>query len=152
MGQWKEVLGIAVQLEGLDPNVFYSNMVTGKSHMGGAAWYAMHDDPIFNLEHVKSKKRYNVTRWEDPVYRSLLDAADQELDSHAREMLLRKAEDMVLSELPLIPIYVTSYNYLKRPEVNDVFISEVRADRLQMGRPQIHELGKSISSIPTVLL
>ena len=125
VGQWNAVLGIEVKLEALDPNLFFANMVSGKMQMGGSPWYTLHNDPISNLEHVKSKKRYNMTRWEDPIYRDLLDAADQELNPHARDMLLRKAEDMVLNELPLIPIYVTSYNYLKRPEVHAVCISEL---------------------------
>ena len=124
--QWQQVLGIRVVLEGYEANTYYSRMGSGQMHIGGAAWYAWHNDPIFNLEHVKSKAaRYNATRWEDPVYCALLNAADRQVNEEKREALLRRAEEMIMDELPLIPIYITNYKYMARPELEGVCIGDL---------------------------
>lgn len=124
--QWQDNLGIRVELQGMDWNSFFATMIKGEVQIGGAAWYSWHDDPIYNLEHVKSRSaRYNSTHWEHPNYCALLDAADREIDLEKRAELLRQAEQLVLEELPLVPLYVTTYKYVVSDRVRDVFIGEL---------------------------
>jgi oligopeptide transport system substrate-binding protein len=124
--QWQETLGIKIQLDGMEWNSFFASMWRGEVQIGGAPWYSWHDDPIYNLSHVRSKTaRYNSTHWDHADYKALLDAADTEMDLDKRRGFLQEAERLVLHESPLVPLYVTTFKYVADERLEGVFISEL---------------------------
>lgn len=123
---WKQVLGVETLLEGSEWNVFFSNLSKGNYEIGGCIKSALFHDPIYHLELLEAKENpYNVSRWEDPLYQHLLNQARSEADLVARLGYLRQAEQILLDQMPVIPIYSEAYLYKMRPDVHDVVIHDL---------------------------
>ena len=59
----------------------------------------------------------NNTGWFHPEYERLLAESRATGDQEKRMALLARAEALMLSESPVIPLYWAKRSYLKRPEV-----------------------------------
>ena len=126
--QWKEGLGIRVELETLDWKVYLSKINKQNYEIARLGWLADYHDPLSFLEPYKFRDNphiggNNETGWEHPEYTSLLNAAERESDAHLRRELLRQAEKILVDEMPVIPLYYIINSYLKKPYVQDVYLS-----------------------------
>lgn len=124
--QWKNALGIELNLESYEPKVYYNKLIQHDFQINIGSWFADIRDPINFLEVFKSKDNAtNNTQWEHPEYIQLLDASALESDKEKRDEILRKAEALLMDQMPIAPIYFTAFNYLKKPEIHDVTFSEL---------------------------
>lgn len=124
--KWEKVLGIKVDLIGSEWNVFFSNQVMRQFQIGGCNWFSIFHDPIYNLEFFKEQaNRYNWPGWENKQYTKLLDLADKEIDLAIRNEHLRQAELLLLDEMPIIPLFVLNFKYLKPERAKGLFISDL---------------------------
>jgi oligopeptide transport system substrate-binding protein len=126
--QWKEVLEIEVQLMHFDWKVYLAKISSHAFQIARMGWVGDFNDPVSFLEPFKHKDDpeiggNNDTGWEDPRYISLLTLAEQEIDPHKRAEFLHKAEALLISEMPLIPIYFVMNGYLKKNYVHGVYLS-----------------------------
>ena len=81
---------------------------------------------MYHLELLQDKSHsYNVGRWEDPAYKSLLEQARETTDLAVRSTLLRNAEQILLEQMPVIPVYSETYLYMIRPHVERVVIHDL---------------------------
>ena len=124
--QWKEVLGVNVTLQSSEPKVYYDLLKTHEYQLGIGSWFADIRDPISFLELFKFKENgTNNTQWENPHYIALLNQSSQAALPQEREKLLKDAERVIVNEMPVIPLFYASYNYLRNPEVKGVYFSEL---------------------------
>ena len=65
----------------------------------------------------------NMSRWEHPLYKAYLTQSDYEINIHKRNELLLKAEELLMEELPVIPVYFRTVSYMKNPKLESVFVS-----------------------------
>ncbi|MDQ3320984.1 MAG: hypothetical protein M3525_00800 [Acidobacteriota bacterium] len=63
----------------------------------------------------------NGTGWANERYAKLLDTANQTLEVGERNRLLSEAENLLMSEQPIIPLTTTSTNWLKKPFVKGMY-------------------------------
>lgn len=123
---WMKELGIQVNLAGSEWNVFFSDLCRGQFQLGGCFKSAFFKDPIYHLELLKDKQHvYNVARWENPLYRQLLDQATAIGEVAVRDELLKQAETILMDEMPVIPLYSEQYQYAVRKEVKGVFVQDL---------------------------
>lgn len=123
---WTKELGIQVQIVGSEWNVFFSDLCRGQYQLGGCFKSAFFKDPIYHLELLKEKQHvYNVSRWENPLYRQLLDQATVIGQETVRNDLLKQAETILMDEMPVIPLYSEQYQYVVRPEVKGVYVQDL---------------------------
>lgn len=123
---WQKALGITVLLEGSEWNHYFSDLSHGKFEIGGCIKSALFRDPIYHLELLQDKNHsYNVCRWEDAEYKALLQQARETSDSSARTTLLRSAEEILLDQMPVIPVYSETYLYMIRPHIEGVVIHDL---------------------------
>ena len=123
---WTNVLGIKVNLEGSEWNVFFSDLTSGKYQVGGCIKSALFRDPIYHLELLQDKSHsYNVGRWEDPSYQHLLQQARLTTNLEERTTLLRRAEEILIDQMPVIPIYSEAYLYMIRPQFKGIVIHDL---------------------------
>lgn len=123
---WQKTLGITVALEGSEWNHFFSNLSHGNFEVGGCIKSALFRDPIYHLELLQDKSlSYNVGRWEDPMYKNLLQQARETTDLAGRATFLRKAEQILLEQMPVIPVYSETYLYMIRPHIEGVVIHDL---------------------------
>ena len=82
-----------------------------------SSWIADYADPSAFLDIWRSDSGNNFTGWSNADYDGYLFAAERNADPAARNALFSKAEHLLLSEAPFIPIYHYTHVYLIRPSV-----------------------------------
>lgn len=121
--QWKNNLGVDVQLENSEWKKFLEGVDQGKYQIARAGWLADFNDPINFLEMFKDKDGgNNDTGWENPQYKELLNQSAKEQDPKKRKAILAKAEQILMDEMPIMPIYYYSQNWLQSKKVDGVFM------------------------------
>jgi len=86
--------------------------------VGVANWYADFNDPVSFLGILRSDTgTQNYTGYSNPDFDRLLDAADAEADAARRARLLGQAEQLMLDEEALIPVFFIVNRGLISPRV-----------------------------------
>lgn len=124
--QWKEVLGIDVQLDQCESKLYSDRMRNGDFMAGLKSWYGDFRDPINFLEMFKnSSNGTNNTAWENKQFTELLNLSTRVTDKHNRMNILRRAEKILVTEMPVAPLYYNCYNYVKKEHVKEVYFSDM---------------------------
>lgn len=122
--QWEKVLGITVELEAIEPKVFFQRISQRDFQIAIGSWTADFNDPINFLEVFKFKDQgTNNTGWENSEYIDLLNRSALCKSAEERRDLLRKAEEILIGEMPIIPIFHYALNYLKQEPLQGVVLS-----------------------------
>lgn len=124
--QWKEALGVDIALQSNEPKVYYDQLKNQSYQLGIGSWFADFRDPISFLEIFKSKDNgTNNTQWESAQYIDLLNQSAFVQDDEERKKILKQAERILINEMPVIPLFYSSYNYVKNPSIKNVYFSEL---------------------------
>jgi oligopeptide transport system substrate-binding protein len=124
--QIEHALGIKVDLVGLDWGTYMKKVPAGDIDIATAPWFSWVEDPMYNLNYLKFKKNgINGTCWENEEYIHQLNEAESCIDTLKRQRYMQQAEHIAMQELPLIPLYYTTYKYAKTPKVHGEVISPV---------------------------
>ena len=115
---WKKELNINIELRNEDWKVYLNTEKKGDFFMTRGSWIGDYVDPKTFLELWISNGGNNRTRWSNPEYdRLILKAAPTASTQQERFALLQQAETILLSELPVIPIYTYATKHLVHPSV-----------------------------------
>jgi ABC-type oligopeptide transport system substrate-binding subunit len=112
---WKKELGIRVALENQEWKVYLGKVQRKEFEIARWAWFGDYADPLTFLEILGGANPNNHAQWRDAGYDRLLEAANREPRADTRLAMLRQAERIAQEVAPLIPIYVFTRNYLKKP-------------------------------------
>lgn len=124
--EWKTAFGVDIQLLSCEPKVFYDRLNNHDYQVGIGSWFADIQDPISFLEIFKYKNNgTNNTQWENPRYIELIDQSSLALKEKERVKLLLKAEEELIKEMPIIPLFYATFNYLQNPNLKGVYFSEL---------------------------
>lgn len=122
--QWEDRLGIRVELDAIEPKIFYQRIAQKDFQLAAGSWTADFNDPINFLEVFKYKDAStNNTNWESAKYIELLNRSALCRDSKERKGLLREAEQILMDQMPIIPIFHFALNYLQCEGLRDVALS-----------------------------
>lgn len=102
---WKENLGIDVQLQSQEWKVFQQTRNDKNFEIARDAWVGDYNDPMTFMDMLEAKSGQNNSGYNNPEYDKLVDAAKVEIDANKREELLHQAEDMLMEDMPVLPIY-----------------------------------------------
>lgn len=122
---WKNNLGIDVELENMEFAVHIDAMDEGDFQIGRFGQSAEVADPLFILESYRQNSGYNFTNWSNEEFISLLDEAKFSIDSDERYEILREAEEIIMDEMPVLPIYVYKTVYTHKDYVEDIDITDL---------------------------
>jgi oligopeptide transport system substrate-binding protein len=124
--QWLKAFGIKVKLEQEEWKVHYQKLISGNFQIGGMGWHSWLRDPIYIMQTFRYRADgINMSRWEHPLYQSLLEATEHEVNKEKRRTLFYEAEKLLMDEMPVIPVYFTSICYAKKDGLKNVYISEL---------------------------
>lgn len=124
--QWKESLGIEVQLQALENKVLYDRLKKRDYQAALGSWYADYKDPISFLEIFSDKAGgTNNTNWENDRYKELIILSSNEPNAVKRSSQLKEAEKIIVDEAPVIPLFFAAFNYSKNPKITGVHFSEL---------------------------
>lgn len=122
--QWEGGLGIRVELEAVEPKTFFQRISKREFQLAAGSWTADFNDPINFLEVFKYKDSgTNNTNWENVKYIDLLNQSALCRDSEERKGLLREAEQILMEQMPIIPIFHFALNYLQCDGLEEVALS-----------------------------
>jgi oligopeptide transport system substrate-binding protein len=124
--QWSKALGIHVKLANKEWKVFLDELRLGQfqvARLGGIA--SVEDPSTFLDEYRYLSNGKNCAKWSSPRYTALLEEADLVTDQTERFSILRQAEELLIHEMPIVPIYFYTGVYLKQPYVQGVYISKL---------------------------
>ena len=116
---WKEELGIDVTLENQEWKVYLDTQNSINYDLSRSAWIGDFMDPVTFLSMWTTGNGNNNTHWGNKKYDGLIDQAARTGDPKARLEVLRQAEEILLSELPVIPVYWYTNAYLLQPSVKN---------------------------------
>ena len=102
---WQQNLGISVQLVNQDWKVYLAREMTGDFQISRAGWIGDYEDPNTFLDTLRPNRGNNKTGWENQEYDDLLAIANSTNDQALRYEYLNQAEKLLISEMPIIPIY-----------------------------------------------
>ncbi len=103
--QWRKELNIDIDIQGVELKT-YRNVVTQKDYaIAPVAWYGDYPDASTFTDKYLSSSLQNDAAYESKEYDDLLKQAEQESDTAKRLRLLERAEHMLNTEVPIVPIY-----------------------------------------------
>ncbi|WP_289136167.1 peptide ABC transporter substrate-binding protein [uncultured Brevibacillus sp.] len=122
--QWKKNLGVEVKLENKEWKVYLEDLHQGNYQIGRMGWLGDFNDPINFLELYKDKMGgNNDTRWENPQFKEFLNQSAKEADLDKRKKILADAEQILMDEMPIMPIYFYTQSWVQKPGVKGVQIT-----------------------------
>ncbi len=115
--QWRRGLGIDVATRNEEWSSYLSSTRQLKYDVVRRAWIGDYLDPITFLDMFVTGGENNNTDWGDPAYDELIAKAKSEADPDSRLKLLYEAEEMLMRELPVMPIYYYVSRSMVAPHV-----------------------------------
>lgn len=116
---WKQHLGLEVRIIQREWTTYLQQQQDGDYDIATGGWIGDYLDPTTFLEMWRKGDGNNNTRWSSAEYERLLGVAEGTPDPAARYGVLADAERTLLAEIPVIPLYWYTTNYLIRPEVKN---------------------------------
>jgi oligopeptide transport system substrate-binding protein len=118
--QWKDVLGIDVQLQASEYSAYLRELRKGTFQMFAAGWAADYPDPEDFLDKLfASDSPQNEQGYSDPAVDALLNQARTEQDRNKRYTLYNQAEQKILDDAVMIPTFWPVEHNLVKPCVKN---------------------------------
>ncbi len=120
---WKKNLGVEIALENQEFKVVVENRHKGNFELARHGWVADLADPINFLEIFISQSGNNDAQWRDPKYDDLVRNVRSERDPQKRRQAVHDAENYLMENMPIIPIYHYTQPYLCDPDLEGYDVS-----------------------------
>jgi oligopeptide transport system substrate-binding protein len=101
---WKKI-GVNVELQSQEWKVFLDTRTNKNYDIARDGWNADYVDPMTFLDVFTSNSEQNNCGYSNENYDKLIDSAKKELDTNKRMDLLHQAEDILMEDMPVIPLY-----------------------------------------------
>lgn len=102
---WKNNLGIDVQIQSQEWKVFQDTRISKNYEIARDGWVGDYNDPMTFIDLLESNSRLNNSGYNNPKYDELVEAAKVEQDAAKRMDLMHQAEDVLMEDMPIAPIY-----------------------------------------------
>lgn len=118
---WKKNLGIESTIDNSEWQVYLDKVSALDYQVARMGWIADYNDAYTFLERYDTAKNgNNDTGWENKEYKSLLEKAVKETDEAKRTTYLKDAQKVLADEMPVIPIYFYSNEYVAKDYVKNM--------------------------------
>ena len=115
--QWKKELGLPITLRNEEFKVYLDTQRKIAYDLSFSIWVADYADPATFLNLMVTDGGNNQTHWGRKEYDDLLDEAARTLDPRRRFAVFDRAENFLMDELPVLPVFFGTHVYLSLPEV-----------------------------------
>lgn len=129
---FRDILDVEVKIVGTEFKTFLSLLNNKQYQFGQFLWIAMYNDQYSILERFKNRKNFrNYPGWKNRDFALLLEQSETTFDPIERACLLEKAEQILVDEVPLTPIYHGNYVFMEQDQVEGFYISPIGSPHLQ---------------------
>lgn len=122
---WKNNLGINVELQSQEWKVFQTTRDNRNFEIARHGWVGDYTDPMTFLEMWISTTVQNNAGYNNPKYDQLIKDIKAETDKTKRLELMHQAEDILMEDMPIIPLY-----YYTQPKGIKDYVKGVRVSSL----------------------
>ena len=98
-------IGINIELANQEWAVFLNTRQQGGYEIARQGWIGDYSDPMTFLDLFVTGGGNNDSGYSNPEYDALIEAAKVESDPDKRKEQLREAEDILMDDMPILPIY-----------------------------------------------
>jgi len=109
--QWEKIFGIKIHLKMSDWNSFFSKLLSGDYEIGGSFNCNIFNDSSYFMETFQYSHS-NYSKWENENYKNNFNLSKNCIDEKQRKKYLKAAEEVLLDEMPVIPIYNHTHLYI----------------------------------------
>ena len=114
---WRDV-GVDVRIAQTEGQILFADLNARNFQAGFVSWIADYNDPLTFLSLFQSNTgAQNYGDYANPAYDAELAAADQEPDARRRAALLARAEQIMLADEAVAPVYFGVSRSLVNPKV-----------------------------------
>ncbi len=128
--QLSKKLGIDVRLEPLTFQIRLQRMTSKDFQVVLAGWGPDYNDPMTYMDLWITKGGNNHTSWSNSEYDRLIELAYNSSDQAERMDAMAKAEKILLTEFPVVPIFFRSRNALVKPNVKGAIFRAVGTETI----------------------
>ena len=114
---WKKTLNIEIKLLNQEWKVFLDSVQNKNYQIGRFGWIGDYNDPNTFLDMWVTDGGNNRTGWSNAEYDKLIILASKTVDKEQRFNYFQRAEEILLEESPIIPIYFYVSSLLIHPSV-----------------------------------
>ncbi len=112
---WTQNLGINASIRNSEWQVYLEELSALQYQVGRLGWIADYNDATSFLDmYATANNGNNDTGWENPDFKAKLEEANQEKEPKKRQELLKEAEAIMIEEMPVIPLYYYTNNYVAK--------------------------------------
>lgn len=124
---WSQAFGIKVRLEPQEWNVLRTNLGNGQFEISGAFEASFYHDPLEMLEKMGTLGPANFPQWVSPLYQQKIASAGNEPHIDQRMHLLAEAEEILMDQMPFIPISSDKFLFAHNPKLKGYTFDSVGA-------------------------
>ena len=108
---WKAALGVEIPVENMPVKSRVQRMQDREYSVVSTGWGPDYADPATFLEVMLSDSGNNYSGWSNERYDELVNGAKGETDLNKRMDMLIEAENILISEMPIAPLYFRMCDY-----------------------------------------
>lgn len=102
---WKKNLGIDVQLRNVERKVHLTELNKRNYQIARDGWIADYNDPMTFIDQFTTGNEQNHPGYANAEFDKLIHEAKAEADATKRVALMHQAEDIIMNDMPFIPLY-----------------------------------------------
>jgi len=114
---WSKNLGVKSELVNQEWKTYLDRQRKLDYQVSRAGWTGDYPDPNTFLDMWTSFSQQNQTGWSNEQYDELIRKAARTRDPAERMKIFHAAEDLLMDEMPIMPIYIYTRVYLLKPSV-----------------------------------
>ena len=118
--QFKEALGVDVELANVESSVFASEQKELKYQLSRSSFLHDYADPVNAIESFITGSSMNRTGWSNAEFDKLIADAKTETDPAVRWKHLMDAEKLLMEEAPIFPIHFYNQVALQKPGLSGI--------------------------------
>lgn len=116
---WKQVLGVNTTLRNEEWKVYLDSRSQKQFQVVRSGWIGDYNDAYSFLSLFKSDVgEMNTAGYRNPEFDRLLHEAETNSDARMRREALEQAERVLLSDMPIVPVYFYTTQHLLSPRLN----------------------------------
>lgn len=126
---WRQI-GVAVRFVPSDTQIHYANLRRHDFDVAWAGWVADYRDPknyLYIFESATPDMNYGL--YANPKFDALVAQSDDERDPHARALQLQQAEQILLDDVAIAPVFFDVTRDLVSPQVKGWISNNVNVNR-----------------------
>lgn len=119
---WQEKLGVKVNLQNQDWNVFLKERKEGNYNIARHGWIADYNDPMSFIDMWLTGGGNNDAQYKNPEFDKLVKAAKATSDQDERMENMHKAEDILIGQDNVVaPIYFYKNPFMIKPNIKGLY-------------------------------